>query len=116
MFATVVNLGWKIIEGFNVMNVTQQDDPIMVVLVYNKTVDYPIIIIKSLAMKGAYTCCNTNISNIFSYNAHDNIVNYTTKYDNNNNNICLYCSGKKNQNSGQLISSIIAGVFLYVMS
>ncbi|CAH8604112.1 unnamed protein product [Schistosoma margrebowiei] len=38
MPAMFENLGWKNIEGINVMNIMQLDDPIMVVSVYTKTV------------------------------------------------------------------------------
>ncbi|VDO85257.1 unnamed protein product [Schistosoma margrebowiei] len=88
MPAMVENLGWKDIEGSNVMNIPQHD-PIMVVSVYTKTVDYTLSIMKSFTLIGAYYCCNTNISIICHPNALVITVIYTI---NNNNHNCLYVS------------------------
>ncbi|VDO87602.1 unnamed protein product [Schistosoma margrebowiei] len=85
MPAMVENLGWKDIEGSNVMNIPQHD-PIMVVSVYTKTVDYTLSIMKSFTMIGAYTCCNTNIIIICHHNALIINVIYST---NNNNRLYL---------------------------
>ncbi|CAI2731921.1 unnamed protein product, partial [Schistosoma spindalis] len=38
MFAMVENLRWKNIEGINLMNIMQHDDPLIVVSTYTKTV------------------------------------------------------------------------------
>ncbi|CAH8604082.1 unnamed protein product [Schistosoma margrebowiei] len=112
MPAMFENLEWKNIEGSNVMNIMHHDNRITVVSTYTKTVDYTLSTMKSFTIIGAYTCCNTNISIICHHNALIITVNYLSSFNDN----CLFSSKMMLQNGGQWIPSIIAGLFLYVMS
>ncbi|CAH8604018.1 unnamed protein product [Schistosoma margrebowiei] len=112
MPAMVENLEWKNIEGSNVMNIMRLDDPIMVVSVYTKTVDYTLSIMKSFTMIGAYTCSNTNISIICHHNALVITVKYLSSFNDN----CRYSSKAIHEIGGGWTPSISAGIIMYVMS